>query len=131
MNTPTTNFGFNKPARNDFDWDLTLNSNFDKIDTELARVNAVKLGLAASGYVTKDYFGTFVTSFIAADIAALKAATGMTSTSTAIVRSFGTYLYDPTSTDTADDRWIVIPNSGVGRWYCENPGADLIMDLIP
>jgi hypothetical protein len=52
----------------------------------------------------------------AADVAALKAVTGMGNAEVRLVPAMGLYYYDSSSAGTADDRYIIDPTVGSGQW---------------
>lgn len=76
-NTPTTNYGFNKPGIGDSGWGLTWNANLDSVD---ATVKAVSDVAAAKASKSGDTFtGRVITKSTAADVVALGNWTGVPS----------------------------------------------------
>lgn len=100
--TPNLNLLKKDPATdgNDtFNIKTMLNDNWDIIDTEIGNLKNIAHGAVA-------------------DITALKAidTTDMPDNITIIVKSLGFYRFDSTSTLTPDDKGIVQPAVGSGRW---------------
>lgn len=42
----------------------------------------------------------------------------------------GGYIFDPSSSEYADEFFIVTPTTGGGRWYLVLPDSDVIWDLV-